>query len=78
MPNAAAFALELVRQLTEIFDQETLSIAVPIEHRVKSWQSIAEKLDRKALQLPEVIALDDLIGVRAICCSGGTSTLRRD
>jgi putative GTP pyrophosphokinase len=64
--DSASFALEVVRQLTEIFSQQGLSLAVPIEHRVKSWQSISEKLERKSLELNHIADLDDLVGVRSI------------
>lgn len=63
---AADFGAEVVRQLGELLEQEKVSLAVPIEHRVKTWLSIAEKLDRKELVISSINELPDLIGVRAI------------
>lgn len=65
-PNAIAFSLELVRQLTEILAQGKVALAVPIEQRVKKWESLAEKLERRSLTLTSVCDLHDLVGLRAI------------
>jgi ppGpp synthetase/RelA/SpoT-type nucleotidyltranferase/cation transport regulator ChaB len=64
--EATDFAQEMVRQLNEILDQAGLSLAVPVEHRVKKWNSISDKLRRKELRLDRITDLPDLIGIRAI------------
>jgi ppGpp synthetase/RelA/SpoT-type nucleotidyltranferase len=65
-PLATDFGAEVVRQLNELLQQEKISLAVPIEFRVKTWLSIAEKLERKELMITSLDELPDLIGVRAI------------
>src|SRR5437588_8147284 len=65
-PDANAFSLELVRQLTEILAQGKVALAVPIEQRVKKWESLAGKLERRSITLASVCDLHDLIGLRAI------------
>lgn len=37
-----------------------------MESRVKSWESIEEKLERKSLELTDIASLDDLVGIRLI------------
>jgi ppGpp synthetase/RelA/SpoT-type nucleotidyltranferase len=56
----------VVVQLGELLKSNDVSLGVPIESRVKTWASIAEKLDRKHIELVSVLSLQDLIGVRAI------------
>lgn len=53
-------------QFGELLSQNKVALGVPMEGRVKSWASIEEKIERKALELRNITDLDDLIGVRAI------------
>lgn len=53
-------------QLSELLRLNAISLGVPMESRVKSWNSIAEKLERRQLQLECITELQDLIGLRAI------------
>lgn len=53
-------------QLAELMTIDEITLAIPMESRVKSWQSIEEKHDRKQLSLPDIESLDDLIGIRLI------------
>jgi len=54
------------QQLEQLLAQNDVILGVPLEGRVKSWDSIQEKLDRKNIAPTELIELDDLVGVRAI------------
>lgn len=65
-PDAGQFAKEVVRQFDEILRQAGVPLAVPIEHRLKTWGSIAEKIERKRLRLQTIQDVTDLIGVRGI------------
>lgn len=56
----------IVPQLAELLDRDRITLGVPIESRVKSWESIKQKLERKQLSLTSIKDLDDLIGVRLI------------
>ena len=56
----------LVQQLQELISQHSLTLAVPIESRVKTRNSIAEKLERNDMELASLEDLTDLIGLRII------------
>ena len=65
-PIARKFANELEHQLGILVESEKVSLGFPIAARVKSWESINEKLDRLPLNLPSITELQDLIGIRLI------------
>jgi putative GTP pyrophosphokinase len=54
------------QQLGELLNQNAIRLGVPLESRVKTWESVQEKFDRKSLSSPELEQLTDIIGVRAI------------
>ena len=56
----------LMTQVEALIISNRLSLAVPLESRVKTWESIEEKISRKSLTLPSILDLDDLIGLRII------------
>jgi len=53
-------------QLDQLFLHNQVSLAAPIESRVKSWESIEEKLERKAAGLAKLSDITDLAGLRVI------------
>lgn len=53
-------------QIEALAHELKVTLAVPIESRVKSVDSLEEKLKRKEISLAAIEDLDDLIGVRAI------------
>jgi len=63
---AFRFCNELTNQVKSILDRELISLAVPIESRVKSWNSITEKLKRRELAVDTLQQLTDFIGLRII------------
>lgn len=63
---ANEFSRELTSQIRSLLDKESIALAVPIECRVKSWESIADKLSRKRLELDSLKQLTDLVGLRLI------------
>ncbi len=65
-PLAQNFAKKLSNELDELLKRESVSLAVPIEFRVKSWESIVNKIESQKLELNEITDLDDLIGIRLI------------
>lgn len=65
-PRAERLRQALFDQLNHLLKEHGVSLGVPIESRVKEWESIAEKITRKSLVLEGVESLDDLIGVRLI------------
>ena len=65
-PVADRFREELVKQISQLLHANGITLAVPVESRVKSWESITEKGERKDLELTSIHELDDLVGIRLI------------
>ncbi|MBU9176926.1 GTP pyrophosphokinase [Burkholderia gladioli] len=65
-PDAQRLKDALLDQFSHLFAENDIAIGVPMEARVKSWNSIEEKLERKQTALSSVKDLDDLIGVRVV------------
>lgn len=65
-PTATKFAAKLEEELEAIVVSNRLSLAVPLESRVKSLGSILDKLERKKHEVTSVRELGDFVGVRAI------------
>ncbi|WP_372719258.1 GTP pyrophosphokinase family protein [Novipirellula sp.] len=65
-PVARRFAETLRQQIGALISKNGLSLGVPIESRVKTWNSLSEKLERKHIAPKSVLELDDLIGIRVI------------
>ena len=63
---AAKLAECLFEQVATLFRQNDLTLGVPLETRVKEWDSIQGKIDRKSLFLSSIDELNDLVGLRAI------------
>ncbi len=64
--TAQRFLEAISTQLTELLKQNSITLGVPIEARVKTWESIREKLERKTLDLTSVKRVQDLVGFRLI------------
>lgn len=64
--SAERFCLALVEQIKELTAQNNITVAVPIESRVKSWFSISKKIERINLKLEDILQLNDLVGIRLI------------
>jgi len=56
---------EIDHQLAQLLHR-TVALAFPVQHRVKAWSSIAEKLVRVRLALKELRELQDLVGFRIV------------
>lgn len=56
----------LGQQLTTLLKLNGITLGVPMETRVKSWESVSEKLKRKALSLESICELEDMAGIRLI------------
>lgn len=65
-PLAETFREEVSRQLDQLLQDADVTLGFPIESRVKGWDSIAEKIERKSLQLPSLSDLHDLVGFRIV------------
>lgn len=53
-------------QLAHLVDESGLTLGVPIESRLKTWDSINEKLKRKGQTPVSLSEVEDLLGVRLI------------
>ena len=65
-PRATRLMEALRDQILQLLQQNNIALAVPLECRVKQFESIAEKLQRKQLDISRVTDLPDLVGVRLI------------
>lgn len=64
--SAKRFCSALVEQIKELTSQNNISLAVPIESRVKSWSSIRAKIEGSNLKLKDILQLNDFVGIRLI------------
>lgn len=64
--TALRLRVALLEQLENLFLKNEVTLGTPLEGRVKTWESIAEKIQRKSLLLERISDLDDLVGIRAI------------
>ena len=64
--SAENFCNALVEQINKLLFKENISLAIPVESRVKSWDSIRKKLQRSGLELKSILQLNDLVGIRLI------------
>lgn len=65
-PNADAFLKEFHHQFAALVQTQNVTLVVPIEGRVKTWNSLREKLNRKGIDLKSCSELTDFVGVRVI------------
>lgn len=56
----------VLQQLGELLAQHKIVLGVPLESRVKTWESIEGKLERRSLVIAELGEVRDIVGVRAI------------
>src|SRR5205814_10570211 len=65
-PIAERFCREVTHQIDGLLSREQIALSFPVQHRVKSWQSLVDKLERLAKPVTKVVALQDLVGIRLI------------
>ncbi len=66
VPDAERFATTLRHQIDTVASDNSISLGVPLESRVKQWASITSKLERKHATIDSILKLDDFVGVRVI------------
>lgn len=66
LPQLNRLLRSMEDQLAHLVHLRGLTLGVPIESRVKTWSSIAEKLERKRLRPKELGDISDLLGLRVI------------
>ena len=60
------FCSELAKQLEELLSQARTAIAIPVESRVKSWESILDKCERNRIMPQKLDEIADLAGIRIV------------
>lgn len=60
------FCITLKDQLNELISKENIKLALPLEYRVKSLESILEKIERNKLEINSLTEINDLAGIRII------------
>jgi GTP pyrophosphokinase len=64
--TAAKFCEKLREVVQALLSDNGVSLGVPLESRVKSWESIIEKTARLSLKPKDISQLNDLVGLRVI------------
>lgn len=66
LPLAEVLRSSLTKEIATILERANIALAFPIQSRVKSWQSIAEKLQRVPLSIKRLTDLQDIVGLRIV------------
>ena len=64
--KANGYSEEVTSQLNKLLQGGGVTLGFPIQRRVKTWESLAEKLNRGILTAKSVKDVQDLIGLRVI------------
>lgn len=65
-PEANRFMVTIIEQLGDLIEKNEVTLGTQIESRIKSFQSIEEKIKRKSKSIQCVTDFDDFIGIRVI------------
>jgi len=65
-PRLDRFLDSISEQLLHLVKTSGVLLGIPLERRVKSWDSISSKVMRTRLSLSEITDLEDLVGLRLI------------
>ena len=60
------FCSEVVNQLNELIASAAISPALPIHYRVKTWNSILQKIERKEYTIGSLNEIPDIAGIRIV------------
>jgi ppGpp synthetase/RelA/SpoT-type nucleotidyltranferase len=66
LPVAVRFKEKLMEEIGELLKQADVSLATPLEGRIKDWKSIVQKINNSNLHFDSAIDIKDLIGIRLI------------
>jgi putative GTP pyrophosphokinase len=65
-PRASIFSSELSKQLSQLIGRCGVALAVPVQARVKSWDSLSMKVRRQPAPIESLRDVQDLVGLRLI------------
>ncbi len=60
------FCDEINNQLVRLLEDNEIVLGFPIQHRVKTWNSISDKLSKLKFPIKDIKGIQDLIGLRII------------
>lgn len=66
-PSYSEFCKELVNQITFLLKEKEIKPGFPIEYRVKTLESIIDKIERNNLSISSIEEMKDFAGIRIIC-----------
>ena len=66
VPRYKSLCDEIAAQLSALFDQANLSLAMPVTTRVKKWDSLVDKCGRNGLSPKAVEDIGDIAGIRVV------------
>ncbi len=66
VPVANRLSKRLLEQIETIIGENSISLGVPVEVRIKSYKSIIEKIKRKPQSQRKLSDIEDIVGIRII------------
>lgn len=66
IPNAQRFMVTIIEQLNDLIEKNGITLGTQIESRIKSLQSIEDKITRKKKSIQCITDFDDFVGIRVI------------
>ncbi|PHR52390.1 MAG: hypothetical protein COA47_17820 [Robiginitomaculum sp.] len=66
IPSAQRFMVTIIDQLSDLIEKNEITLGTQIESRIKSLQSIEDKITRKKKSIQCITDFDDFVGIRVI------------
>ncbi len=66
LSSAKRLKVRLIEQIETILEENSISLGVPIESRIKTYASIKEKIKRKTDKNISIDQIEDIVGIRII------------
>ncbi len=63
---ADSYSQEVTSQLNKLLQEGGVTLGFPIQSRVKTWESLVEKIDRGIVIAKSVKDVQDLVGLRVV------------
>lgn len=64
-PILASFCDEISHQIVKLIEESNVTMGFPVQYRLKTWESLSEKLDRLP-RFSKLLEIQDLVGLRII------------
>jgi len=65
LPLLDSFCMEITHQINRLLEESNITLGFPIQHRLKTWESLSEKIQRIP-RLYNLLEIQDLVGLRII------------